>query len=136
MTLVLTNREGNIAWSMFRANEMSPKHKEIQIPARVDCPAAYVTASPDSSPPQVVRNSQVANSGGACMNIFIRTGGSDTSLEDSLDFIATDFENRLQSGIVGKGVDQRCKRQLVVCGFGNLHHLLSFVINFGNDVIG
>ncbi|KAH6662749.1 hypothetical protein B0J14DRAFT_621787 [Halenospora varia] len=93
LALIQKQEEGNIAWSLFCANQMSPKHNEIRIPAPDDCSAANWV-------PLI----------GPYLNVFGLAGGYATSLEDPLDFIATDFEEGLQSEFVGKRVGLKMKK--------------------------
>ncbi|MCJ1434434.1 hypothetical protein MMC27_003802 [Xylographa pallens] len=108
LALIQKQDERNIAWSLFCANQMSPKHNEIQIPAPNDCSAANVIAGADS-PPEWRDTLKWVPLIGPYLNVFCLAGGYATSLEDPLDFIATDFEKGLQSEFVGKRVGLKIK---------------------------
>ena len=108
LALIQKQEEGNIAWSLFCANQMSPKHNEIQIPAPDDCSAANVIASADS-PPEWRDTLKWVPLIGPYLNVFGLAGGYATSLEDPLDFIATDFKKGLQSEFVRKRVGLKMK---------------------------
>jgi putative NADH-flavin reductase len=109
LALIQKQEEGNIAWSLFCANQMSPKHKEIRIPPPDDCSAANVIASADS-PPEWRATLKWVPLIGPYLNIFSLAGGYATSLEDPMDFIATDFEKGLRSEFVGKRVGLKMKK--------------------------
>lgn len=109
LALIQKQEEGNIAWSLFCANQMSPKHNEIRIPAPDDCSAANVIASADS-PPEWRDTLKWVPLIGPYLNVFGLAGGYATSLEDPLDFIATDFEKGLQSEFVRKRVGLKMKK--------------------------
>ena len=108
LALIQKQDERNIAWSLFCANQMSPKHKEVRIPAPDDCLAANVIAGVDS-PPEWRDTLKWVPLIGPYLNVFGLAGGYATTLEDPLDFIATDFEKGLQSEFVGKRVGLKMK---------------------------
>jgi hypothetical protein len=99
----------NIAWSLFCANQMSAKHKDVRIPAPDDCSAENVIASADS-PPEWRDTLKWMPLVGPYLNVFGLAGGYATSLEDPLDFIATDFAKGLRSEFVGKRVGLKMKK--------------------------
>lgn len=103
LALVQTQEEENIAWSLFCANQMHPKHNTIRIPVPDDCSAVNVIASADS-PPDWRDTLKWVPLIGPYLNVFSLAGGYATSLEDPLDFIAADFGKGLQSEFVGKRV--------------------------------
>jgi hypothetical protein len=109
LALVQKQQAANIAWSLFCANQMSSKHKEIRIPAPDDCSAANVIASADL-PPEWRNTLRWVPLIGPYLNIVGLAGGYATSLEDPLDFIATDFEKGLKSEFVGKRVGLKMKK--------------------------
>lgn len=103
LSLIQKQEARRIAWSLFCANQMSPKHKYAQIPVPDDCSATNVIVSADS-PPAWRETLRWVPLVGAYLNIFALAGGYATSVEDPLDFIAADLEKRLQSSFVGKRV--------------------------------
>lgn len=103
LALIQKQEERNIAWSLFCAHQMSPKHEEVQIPAPEDCSAANIIASADF-PPEWRDTLKWVPLIGPYLNVFSLAGVYATSLEDPLDFIATDFERGLESEFVGKRV--------------------------------
>lgn len=107
--LIQKQDEMKIAWSLFCANQMSARHKEVRIPAPNDCSATNVIAQADS-PPEWRDTLTWVPLLGPYMNVFGLAGGYATTLEDCLDFIATDFERRLQSEFVGKRVGLKMKK--------------------------
>lgn len=109
LALIQKQDEDNIAWSLFCANQMSPKHSEPRIPAPADCLAANVIARADS-PPEWRDTLKWVPLIGGYLNVFGLAGGYATTLEDPLDFIATDFEKGLQSEFVGKRVGLKMKK--------------------------
>ncbi|KAF2675697.1 NAD(P)-binding protein [Lentithecium fluviatile CBS 122367] len=109
LALIRKQNEGDIAWSLFCANQMSPKHKEIRIPPPDDCSAANVVANADS-PPEWRDTLKWVPLLGPYLNVFGLAGGYATSLEDPMDFIATDLEKGLQSEFVGKRVGLKMKK--------------------------
>jgi putative NADH-flavin reductase len=109
LTLIQKQNQGSIAWSLFCANQMTPKHKEVRFPAPDDCSAANVIASADA-PPEWRDTLKRVPLIGPYLNVFGLAGGYATSLEDPLDFIATDFENGLKSEFVGKRVGLKMKK--------------------------
>jgi putative NADH-flavin reductase len=109
LAVIQKQDQGNIAWSLFCANQMNPKHNEIRIPAPDDCSAANVVASADS-PPEWRDTLKRIPLIGPYLNIFSLAGGYATSLEDPMDFIATDFEKGLQSEFVGKRVGLKMRK--------------------------
>lgn len=109
LSLIRKQDEGDIAWSLFCANQMSPKYKEIQTPPPNDCSAANVVASADS-PPEWRATLKWVPLLGPYLNTFGVAGGYATSLEDPMDFIAADFEKGLQSEFVGKRVGLKMKK--------------------------
>lgn len=110
LALIQTQEEDNIAWSLFCASQMSPKHKEVRIPAPDDCSAGNVIASV-GSPPEWRDTLKWVPLIGPYLNILIQAGGYATSLEDPLDFIAADFEKGLQSEFVGKKLGFKLKKK-------------------------
>ena len=103
LTLIQKQEEENIAWSLFCANQMSPKHNEVRIPAPDNCSAANVIARADS-PPEWRDTLKWVPLIGPYLNVFALAGGYATTLEDPLDFIAADFKKGLQSEFIGKRV--------------------------------
>ncbi len=108
-SLIQKQEEGNIAWSLFCANQMSPKHNEIRIPTSDDCSAVNVITNADS-PPEWRDILKWVPLIGPYLNIFAQAGGYATSLEDPMDFIAADFEKGLQSEFVGKRVGLKMRK--------------------------
>lgn len=109
LELIQKQQAENIAWSLFCANQMSPKHKEVRIPAPDDCSATNVIASADS-PPEWRNTLKWVPLIGPYLNIFGLASGYATSLEDPMDFIATDLEKGLQSEFIGKRVGLKMKK--------------------------
>jgi hypothetical protein len=109
LELIQKQLEAKIAWSLFCANQMSPKHSEIRIPAPDNCSAANVIASADS-PPEWRKTLRWVPWIGPYLNVVGLAGGYATSFEDPLDFIATDLEKGLQSKFVGKRVGLKMKK--------------------------
>jgi putative NADH-flavin reductase len=109
LALVQTSEEADIAWSLFCASGMTPKHKEARIPAPDDCSADNVVAKADSSP-EWRNTAKGVPLIGIYLNILLQAGGYATSVEDPVDFIAADFEKGLQSELVGKRVSFKMKR--------------------------
>ncbi|KFA54052.1 hypothetical protein S40293_11468 [Stachybotrys chartarum IBT 40293] len=98
-----TQEEGSIAWSLFCASQMTPRHKEAVIPAPNDCSADNVIAKAES-PPEWRDTLKWVPLIGNYLNILAQAGGYATSVEDPIDFIAADFEKGLQSEFIGKRV--------------------------------
>ena len=109
LALIQKQNEGSIAWSLFCANQLSPKHKEIRIPAPDDCSAANVIARA-GSPPEWRDTLKWVPLVGPYLNVFGLVHGYATTLEDPLDFIAADFEKRLQSEFIGERVGLKMKK--------------------------
>lgn len=101
LALIRKQDEADIAWSLCCASEMKPKHKEALIPAPDDCSGDNLVAKADS-PPQWRNTLKWVPLIGSYLNILRQAGGYVTSVEDMVDFIATDFEKGLQSEFVGK----------------------------------
>ncbi len=103
LALLRTQEEENIAWSLFCAAQLTPKHKEALIRAPNDCSADNVIAKADS-PPDWRDTLKWVPLMGNYLNIMAQVAGYGTSIEDPLDFIAADLEKGLQSELVNKRV--------------------------------
>lgn len=110
LALIQKQEEENIAWSLFCASQLTPKHKEAQIPAPDDCSAANVIAGADS-PPGWGASLRWVPLIGPYLNILSQAGGYATSLEDPLDFIAADIEKGIRSEFIGKKVGFKLKNK-------------------------
>lgn len=110
LALIQKQEEDNIAWSLFCANQLTPRHKEARIPAPDDCSAANVIAQANS-PPEWRDTLAWVPLIGPYLNILSQAAGYATSLEDPLDFIAADFEKGLQSEFIGKKVGFKLKKK-------------------------
>lgn len=110
LALIQKQEEENIAWSLFCASQLTPRHKEARIPALHDCSAANVIANADS-PPEWRDTLAWVPLIGPYLNIFSQAAGYATSLEDPLDFIAADFEKGIQSELIGKKVGFKLKKK-------------------------
>ena len=111
LALIQMQEVENIAWSLFCASQLTPKHREAQIPAPDDCSAANVMASVDS-PPEWRDILAWVPLIGPYLNILSQAAGYATSLEDPLDFIAADFEKGIQSVFIGKRVGFKLKKKV------------------------
>lgn len=110
LALIQKQEEENVAWSLFCASQLTPKHKEARIPAPDDCSAANVMARADS-PPEWRDTLAWVPLIGPYLNILSQAAGYATSLEDPLDFIAADFEKGIQSEFIGKKVGFKLKKK-------------------------
>ncbi|KAI1850254.1 hypothetical protein JX266_004112 [Neoarthrinium moseri] len=111
LALIQKQEKENIAWSLFCASQLSPKHKEAQIPAPDDCSAANVFARADS-PPEWRDTLQWVPLIGPYLNILSQAAGYGTSVEDPLDFIAADFVKGGKSEFIGKRVGFKLKNKV------------------------
>jgi hypothetical protein len=98
LALIQKQDEGNIAWSLFCTNQMSPKHNEIRIPAPDDCSAANVIASADF-PPEWRDTLKWVPLIGPYLNAFGLAGGYATSLEGSCGLHCYRFRERIAKQI-------------------------------------
>ncbi|KAH8666195.1 hypothetical protein BGZ61DRAFT_461713 [Ilyonectria robusta] len=109
LALIQKQEEGIIAWSLFCANQMRPKYNEARFPAPDNCSAANVIARADS-PPEWRDSLKWVPLIGPYLNVFGLAGAYATTLEDPLDFVASDLEKGLQSEFVGKRVGFKMKK--------------------------
>ncbi|RFU30233.1 hypothetical protein B7463_g6103, partial [Scytalidium lignicola] len=111
VTFIRTQDEADIAWSLFCASEMTPKHKDALIPAPDDCSADNVVAKADS-PPGWRNSLKWVPLMGTLLNILVQAGSYATCIEDPVDFIAVDFTKGLQSEFVNKRIALKLKTKL------------------------
>ncbi|KAH8886308.1 hypothetical protein GQ53DRAFT_828305 [Thozetella sp. PMI_491] len=122
LALLQKQDKENIAWSLFCASALTPRHKEAIIPAPDDCLADNVIAKADS-PPEWRATLQWMPLIGEHLNIIVQAGGYGTSIEDPVDFIAADFEKGLQSEFVNKR--RATRSHFIIKLRQNIPHVLS-----------
>lgn len=99
-----------LAWSLFCASDMPPKHKTPQFPPHMDTSASNLVAKADTPPAWAEKYRRVPLIGGY-LNIMAQAQDYFCVLENCVDFIATDLEKKLESEWIGKrvGVKERSK---------------------------
>ncbi|KAF7563276.1 hypothetical protein G7046_g855 [Stylonectria norvegica] len=108
LALIRAQDEKDIVWTLFCASAMTPRHKVARIPAPDDCSAENVVASADSPPGWQSTLGWVPLLG-PYLNILLQASGYSISMEDGLDFVATDFSKGLQSEFGGRRVAFKLK---------------------------
>jgi putative NADH-flavin reductase len=109
LALLETQEEKDIAWSLFCASQLTPKHKKALIPAPNDCSADNVIANAQS-PPEWQDTLNWVPMIGNYLNVLAQGARYATSVEDPVDFIAADMEKGLRSEFVGKRVAFKMKK--------------------------
>ncbi|CZT00206.1 uncharacterized protein RAG0_08315 [Rhynchosporium agropyri] len=92
-----------IAWSLFCASTMNPKHDTPQFPPSPDCSPDKLIASVDA-PPSWTEKFRAVPLIGDYLNVMAQVGEYTAVLENCVDFIAADLERGLESGLVRKRV--------------------------------
>jgi hypothetical protein len=110
LAVIRKTAEEDIAWSLFCASDLKPKHAEIVFPVPDDCSSSNVVAKADS-PPEWRNTLNWLPLIGPYLNIMVQAAGYNNTLEDPLDFIASDLEKALQSEFVGKRVAFKMKQK-------------------------
>jgi NAD(P)H-binding len=98
----------DIAWSLFCASNLPPKYDTAQNPAPADCSGDNLVAKADS-PPEWKNTLRWLPLIGTFLNIGAQVQSYYTGMEESMDFIAADFEKGLQSEFIGKRVGLKPK---------------------------
>jgi putative NADH-flavin reductase len=111
LALVQTQKEADIAWSLFCSGQMTPRHKTVLISAPDDCSADNVVVKADS-PPEWRDTHKWVPLIGNLLNTLLQAGGYNTSMEDPLDFIAADLAKGLQSEFINKRISFKMKMKV------------------------
>ncbi|MCJ1396532.1 hypothetical protein MMC18_009423 [Xylographa bjoerkii] len=99
-----------LAWSLFCANDMSPKYDIPQFPPSANATASNLVAKADA-PPAWVKKYRTVPLIGNYLNIVAQVQSYASVLENCVDFIAADLEKGLESEWIGKrvGVKEKSK---------------------------
>jgi len=99
-----------LAWSLFCANDMSPKYEAPQFPPSADVSASNLVAKADT-PPAWVEKYRTIPLIGNYLNIMAQIQSYSAVLENCVDFMAADLEKGLKSEWIGKrvGVKEKSK---------------------------
>lgn len=92
-----------LAWSLFCANDMSPKYKTPQFPPPADVSASNLVAKADAPPAWSEKFRSVPLIGNY-LNVMVQAQSYFAVLENCVDFIAADLEKGLESEWIGKRV--------------------------------
>ncbi|TVY37968.1 hypothetical protein LCER1_G008393 [Lachnellula cervina] len=92
-----------LAWSLFCANAMSPKHETPQFPPSADTSANNLVVKADTPPAWVEKYRKVPLIGNY-LNVLAQAQGYAAVLENCVDVIAADLEKGLESEWIGKRV--------------------------------
>jgi hypothetical protein len=92
-----------LAWSLFCANDISPKYDRPQFPLPADVSASNLVAKADA-PPAWVEKYRTVPLVGNYLNIMSQMQSYYSVLENCVDFIAADLEKGLESEWIGKRV--------------------------------
>lgn len=92
-----------LAWSLFCANDISPKYDTPQFPPSADVSASNLVAKADA-PPAWVEKYRTVPLIGNYLNIMAQAQSYYSVLENCVDFMAADLEKGLESEWIGKRV--------------------------------
>jgi hypothetical protein len=98
----------DIAWSLFCAGLLTPRHTPPAYPHPEEATANNLVAGADS-PPAWASPLKGIPIVGTFLNIFANMLGYATPLEDCVDFMAADLEKGLESEWIGKRVSVKVK---------------------------
>ena len=101
-----------LAWSLFCANDISPKYDRPQFPPPADASASNLVAKADAPPAWVEKYRSVPLIGNY-LNIMAQAQSYFAVQENCVDFMAADLEKGLQSEWIGKrvGVKEKSKAE-------------------------
>lgn len=107
--LIKSYPPSTLAWSLFCASQMNPRHEPPQFPASLDA-ASNLVAKADSPPAWSDKFRGFPLIGGH-LNAMAQGQDYFSVLENCVDFMAADLERGLESEWVGKrvGVKERSK---------------------------
>jgi len=108
--LIRSHPAKTLAWSLFCASNIPPKHDTPQFPPSADTSASNLVAKADAPPAWVEKYRSVPLIGNY-LNIMAQAQSYYAVLENCVDFIATDLEKGLESEWIGKrvGVKEKSK---------------------------
>ena len=100
-----------LAWSLYCASELIPKYEKPQYPAPADCSADNLVVQADT-PPLWSRKFVKIPLFGGYLNLMSQAQDYFATLENIVDFIASDLEKGLESEFVGKRVGVKDKSRI------------------------
>lgn len=108
--LIKSHPADTLAWSLFCANEISPKYDTPQFPPPTDVSASNLVAKADA-PPAWVETYRAVPLIGNFLNIIAQAQSYYSIQENCVDFIAVDLEKGLKSEWIGKrvGIKEKSK---------------------------
>ncbi|TVY39954.1 hypothetical protein LOCC1_G004435 [Lachnellula occidentalis] len=101
--LIKNQPADTLAWSLFCANAMSPKHDKPRFPPSADTSASNLVAKADS-PPAWVGKYRTVPLIGNYLNVLAQAQSYAAVLDNCTDFMAADLEKGLESEWIGKRV--------------------------------
>jgi hypothetical protein len=108
--LIKSHPPNTLAWSLFCANNISPKYDTPQFPPLTDVSASNLVAKADA-PLAWVETYRTVPLIGNYLNVIAQAKSYYSIIEDCVDFIAADLEKGLKSEWIGKrvGIKEKSK---------------------------
>jgi len=108
--LIKSYTPDNIAWSLFCASNLPPRYPDPKFPQPSDVSGDNLIAKADT-PPAWKNSFRSWPLIGIYLNIMSQAQSYYTTMEDSVDFMATDLEKGLKSEWIGKRVGAKEKKK-------------------------